>query len=326
LAREVSMLAVLVITALGLHLALDDWYRHTVHHDSLPERRSREYAELGRDVDTFVFGDSHALWGVDPPVLGAAYDIALPGQFPAKVHGLLNHLLSEEGSTVRRIVLQADPHTLWPHPEHWFLMRYYAPRMDFVALGRMRGEPLAYGVRGWLGRFAPYVGQRAMMLGYLGDGQPPELAWVRSRPLTRGAILTDGRWLDLPMGERARVARERAGIHFFYGDAIDEVAVAYFRRVLELARDRGIGVVVVEYPVSPAYLAAASKRVDLAEIDRRLDGLLADHPEVRRLDARGLFSGRVELFADPDHINRRGARELSLRIRAELDALGSDGA
>ena len=46
----------------------------------------------------------------------------------------------------------------------------------------------------------------------------------------------------------------------------------------------------------------------------------------QRLDARDLFFDRPEHFADPDHINRHGARELTQRIRSEFEALEASGA
>jgi len=322
LVRNLAMLLALLIGGLLVHRGLDDWYRYTVHGDSLPERRERERAELLGGIDTLVLGDSHALSGVEPPLLGAAYDLALPGQFPPLVHAVL----ASELDGIERVVLQADLHTLWPHPQRWFALRYYAPFTDFSTLGRQRGEPLSYAARGWLGRSAPYVGRRSTVLGYLAHGRPPELGWVRERPLERGAVLSDLRWIDLPADERARVAAERAELHFHAGDAIDAVAETYLVRALQLARARGVGVVVVQYPVSPAYLAAARARVDVDALDRRLAELLAAHPEVRRLDARDLFFDRPERFADPDHINRHGARELTQRIRSELEALEASGA
>ncbi len=320
------MLTALLLVGLLVHRILDDWYRTTVHRDSLPERKMRQYDLLQGELDTLIFGDSHALSGVEPDLLGAAFDLALPGQYPASVYALLAAKLAESDSRVERVVLQADLHTFWPHPQKFALLRYYAPVTDFLVLGWQRGEPLRYGVRGWLGRFAPYVGERTMMLGYLADGRPPELAWLRDRPLTRGGFLTDMRWLDLPTDERARMASERVEIHYQYGDAVDEVAESYFRRSLELARSLGIGVLVVQYPVSPAYMAAAVPWIDVSALDRRLGALLAAHPEGHRLDARDLFFGRTEFFADPDHINRGGARELTRRIRVELGALEAAGA
>lgn len=315
--RDLAMLVALLLAGLLVHGGLDDWYRHTVHRESLPERRERERAALGGAVDTLILGDSHALSGVEPPLLGAAYDLGLPGQFPPLVHAVL----AAEADGIERVILQVDLHTFWPHPQTWFALRYYAPFTDFAALGRQRGEPLHYAVRGWLGRVAPYVGRRSTVLGYVGRGQPPELGWVRDRPLVRGAVLSDLRWPRRSPAERAQMARERAELHFQHGRAIDGVAEAYFRRSLELARSRGIGVVVVQYPVTPAYLAAAREWIEVDALDRHLDALLADHPEVRRLNARNLFLGQADLFADPDHINRHGARELTLRIRSELDAL-----
>lgn len=320
------MLVALLLSGLIVHVAIDGWYRRVVHADSMPERKERQYAVLKGRVDTLVFGDSHALTGVEPELLGEAYDLALPGQYPPLVHGLLASKLGEPGTAVRRVVLQADLHTFWPRPQKWFLLRYYAPVTDYLALGVQRGEPLRYAVRGWLGRFAPYVGERAALLGYWAAGHPPELAWMRDRPLQRGALLSDARWSDLGLAERARISRERVEIHFGHGEAVDPVAETWFRHTLELTRSRGVGVLVVQYPVSPAYLAAAAEWMDVEAVDRWLDRLLEGHPGVRRLHARDLFRGRAELFADPDHVNREGARLLSRRIRVELDALAAAGA
>lgn len=319
------MLAALLSVGLFVHLGLDDWYRHTVHRESLPERKEHQYAELRGEVDTLIFGDSHALSGVDPDVLGAAFDFGLPTQFPPKVYGLLAAKIAEPDVQIERIVLQADLHTFWRHPETGFQLRYYAPVVDYLALGRQRGEALRFGVLGWVGRFAPYIGKRTLMLGYLARGFPPELAWLRNVPLVRGSIKSDNRWLDRSEEERIELAAERVVTHFHFGEEFDDVAASSFRRILDLARSRGIGVVVVQYPVSTEYLFAAGGRIDIATHDRKLRGLLTAYPEVRQLMARRLFAQNPEYFSDPDHINRQGARELSQHIRVELDALEASG-
>lgn len=85
----------------------------------------------------------------------------------------------------------------------------------------------------------------------------------------------------------------------------------YYRRIRESCRDAGARTIAVRFPVSEAYRAQISP-----EGAARVDALVLDLGFDRVLDYSGLVSDPA-LFANPDHLNRDGARVFLRQLERE---------
>ncbi|MGI9592123.1 MAG: hypothetical protein ACR2P8_12195 [Myxococcota bacterium] len=115
------------------------------------------------------------------------------------------------------------------------------------------------------------------------------------------------------------MVRDRILRHFPH-PVFDEVAGAYFRKTLELARDEGVSLIVVRFPETTEYFQASRDFIQRARVEERLATILADHPEVTVVDARLDYAAKPDLFMDPDHLSGRGARRFTRRLRAVVEA------
>jgi len=315
------LLAIAVVLGVGLaiHLLLVDFYLNRILVDGFAERTEEQFEAVRDTVDTLVLGHSHAKWGVAAAELGDAFNLALDGQTLPETYFVLKSELAEPGLDLKAIVLAADSVSFsdWQIKgigfRHW-----YAPRVDYLEIGWRRGQPIRYGVTGLLGRYAPYVGMRSDIYTYLETGGAPQLPYHMGQVMERGSFLAKGSFGKLSETERAEAARRRMGIHYPKAE-FDEVAGEYFRKTLELARDRGIFVVVVRFPLTKEYLQASRFFLDASRLNERVDEILADHPEVTLVDARLDYATRPKLFIDPDHLNGTGARRFTRRLRAVLE-------
>lgn len=308
----------LLIAGLLVHGALTAFYVDRVYQDGVAERTQEQLDAVRGTVRTLILGDSHAKWGVAAAGLEDAFNLALEGQTAAESYYLLESELEAASEPLRAVVLSADAQTFSDWQKGVFAQRHwYAPRVDYLEIGRRRGEPLRYAVNGWLGRYAPYVGQREGILRYLETGSAPQLTMHRQLAMERGSFLYPGSWTDVPEPTREELARQRADLHF-PSPGFDDVSGSYFRETLALASAAGLRVVVVRYPLSREYLEASRPFVETARVDARLAEILAEHREVLLLDARRDYADRPQLFIDPDHLNGRGARRFTRRVRRLL--------
>lgn len=321
--RMLMVLALVLGLGIPMHLALVDFYLNRVYAGGVAERTQAEYDELRATIRTLIVGHSHAKWGIAAAELDDAFNLALDGQTVPESYYLLRHELDDPAVDLEAVILPADSvsFSYWRRRGIGF-KHFYAPRVDYLAIGRARGELLRYGSAGFLGRYAPYAGMRSDILHYLETDTAPQLAAHVGHELVRGSYLARNSFANVPEAEREQAVRTRMLFHF-PRVGFDEVAGDYFRRTLELARDRGVTAVVVRFPLTKEYLLASRPWMEGARLNERVDAILADHPEAIVVDARFDFAERLGLFVDPDHLNGKGSLRLTRRLRRLLASLAS---
>jgi hypothetical protein len=321
--RTLVMAAALLAAGGAIHLALVAFHRDRVFGDGVSERTQAQYDAVRGGVHTLILGSSHAKWGIAADALEDAFNLSLGGQTAPESYYVLRSELADPTVDLHTVILPADSVTFSDWQSGVFGYRHwYAPRVDYAAIGRRRGRPLLYAANGFLGEWAPYAGQRRQILSYLNTGISPQLAAHIGLAMNRGSFSSSDSWAKEPAEKRRATADERARLHF-PEPGFDEVAGEYLRRTLELAREEGLRVLLVRFPLSMEYLLASRPFMESADVDAHLEEILADHPEVQVLDARLDYAGLPRLFVDPDHLNQRGARLLTRRVRRILD--GTDG-
>jgi hypothetical protein len=98
-----------------------------------------------------------------------------------------------------------------------------------------------------------------------------------------------------------------------------EVAGPCYARMLTMAGEAGLRVLLVRFRVSPEYLRASRPFRESTRVDERLAEILAGFPESALLDARLDFHDGPELFIDTDRMNQVGARRMARTVRRRLD-------
>lgn len=321
--NEVTKVGLLLCVGLVLNVVLADWYRERVMWNGIPETTTRQFDEARGGIDTLILGDSHAKRGLYPSVLGDAFNLSIPGQKYTQTYYVVRSQIEDGSVDLRIVILPADLHTfaLW-NTDNFAFVRYYAPIANYLEIGWHRGALWLYAVRGLQGRYAPYVGGRQNILSYLATGRPAVLQWLQDTPMVEGALVDARTIAKLPPDEIVERARQRARLHLGDAGPIAPIHEWYFSRTLELCAANDIEVVLVQYPVTRAYLDAVSERTDIEAFDRRIQALIEPYRNVRLVPSRNLYGKRLDLFIDPDHLNERGATSFSRRIkRRVLDPL-----
>jgi hypothetical protein len=281
-----------------------------------------EFADRGAqpEPEILVLGDSRAHAAVLPDELGAsARSLAAAGATPIEAHSLFNRYLAHHAPP-RLLVVSFTPIHLefdelfWERTARWKLI----PTSDALAVFR-RAEAFADPI---LGR--PDVRRLA-------------LRWLRLRanlPVDYAAELRAsklGTRRSRNLGVLAEL--ERASGQRFYGEADaasepnNEVGRTrfqpsplldfYLREILDVAAERGTSVVFAAMPMNRSSLDRLDPRYATGW-DRHLAHLAASRPEV--VWESKLWSLPDDHFGDGSHVNLRGARAVTRRLKGHLRA------
>ncbi len=277
-------------------------------------------------AEVLLFGDSQVKLGVQPRVMearlgGRVRSLAVSaGPSPAS-YFLLKRAL-EAGASPSAVVVSFHPHLLQEGPRHTIT---YWPELlnlrEAFELSRTARDPSLLAEIA-LGRLIPSIGGRHEVRDAIASaliGQPKGrtdamLASWRNWNANRGGFL---------MGNNPNYRGEVAPVFaslFPPSWKPDPASASYLRRFLRLARSRKIPVVWLIPPFVPE---AQSRRENLgldAGYTAFAKAVQREFPEVTVIDARHSGYQATE-FADPVHLNRRGAVAMTEEL-AEVVAQG----
>jgi hypothetical protein len=280
---------------------------------SRPGLIERQFSQCRGQITTLAIGDSHMATGFDPRFFSGSFNFALHGETYVYNYFKLKHIL-ENNPQIRIVLLPLDFHSFSSWRADKSLRDFYWVRYaNYLELGWLSREPLEYMSKYIRGRFFPYLGEFAVLLG---RPDRDEMTCRVPRPeMVQGFMLKTGTCTK----NRKKQALRRVRLHISGHKAFDEVVARYFGKILELCAARGKTLVLIKFPVSEPYYRLATRRVARAEVYRRADEMIRPYRNVRVLDFQKSFFDRDRvLFDDPDHLNEAGAEILTLEIRRLL--------
>ncbi|MEZ4235766.1 MAG: SGNH/GDSL hydrolase family protein [Myxococcota bacterium] len=294
--------------ALALHVALSLLFVATICRDHDVRRMDARWLLGPRPAQVMVAGDSHPRLAVEAPVLGAAINVAVPGEHYEKTTFRVPWLLDHGTRPVETVLLPFDAASFAAFKDDVFEPEAVWGRyVDWAELGARKHRRWDFAQRALKASLAPYVGEWPTVLQYLTASRhfrdPGEAQGVANLVHIEGGV---------------EVARR----HFQGADPWNDDMVWAFRRLLDDLRGRGIRVVLVRYPVSRAYFFEAQRLgVDVAKRDALLAEVGAPGV-VDHLDFERALFRTPDLFADGDHLNPAGKRQFSRILAERLRALG----
>lgn len=307
-ARALTFLGIL----LAVHSALSLVYARIVGPGHKASRSDQIFARGPEHIELLIAGDSHPRTALAPHHLGPrVVNAAVGGEHYVKTFYRLRTLVETTGKQVDTLLLPLDAGSFsgW-HAENFAPEYIWGRYVDFLEVGRIRGEPWPYLVRWTKGRLFPYAGELRT------------LNQIRTKRFGFGEDLPSGNLAQRTELERRGLARTQAKEHFHGVDIIDPGLKWAFHGLLDWAEGQGIRVVLVAFPVSRDYgywadFAGAREKVR-AEI---VAPLLAEGKH-DYIDTSELFWEHDELFSDPHHVNGVGRAIYSRQLQKRLVELG----
>ncbi len=304
---RLTIAAVLVCTA--VHIAFFEAFASIYLKPNDPIEFQKSYLQNhAGEVRILGLGDSHTQMGLNLPH-PAYFNYSICSDSIVIQYFKLKNLLPR-ASSLQVLLLQADCH------QFSRLMTTF----DYTPYADLTDEP----VDATLGPY-PSHGRKCWQLFSLRDRIAPALYWnlfhVLFYPpslLGEDVVLPNGtkspitRWTLLPPEERVRQAQEQANRVFYHGDMVLEPFTEYYRKILRMARDRGIRVVLIRYPLPLEYARLLND--ETGPFYRGVQ----DEFSVPLLDYTHLFDSRQDLFSDTNHLNIHGANALGRRVLGDL--------
>jgi hypothetical protein len=265
-----------------------------------------------RSVQLLVAGDSHPRTAIDPNELGdRVVNLAIGGEHYLKTWYRMRLLVEGSRRQVSALLLPFDAASFssW-HGDNFAPEWVWGRYVDFLEVGRVRGDLWRYAGRELKAELFPYAGELRT------------LNQLRTRRFGFGEELPGGDFSALSLADRRASALVMAADHLKDQELVDPGLRWAFEQLLTWARERDTRVVLVSFPVTRHYW----QWIERSGADRRvaeevLPQVQAD-PRVIWLDYHDLYFDRDELFADPHHLNPRGRVRFTARLREDLVARG----
>lgn len=305
------------LLALGLvHAALSAgfWWGVARHHKAI--RSDAVVAAAPEHVSVWITGDSHPRTAIAPRMLAPdVVNAAVGAQHMVKSYYRTRALVERYDKSVDVLIVPLDAVSL----SSWNVEQYapevvWGSYVDFLELGRVRGQRWRYAGRWLEAHVVPYMGELRT------------LEQLRTGRYGFGGGSPNGDFSRFPPATRQRLAASDAAAHQAGDHLVDPTQVWALQQLVAWAEARGIQIVFVRFPVTGAY--AAHLGAARAAIDEEIVGRIVDPTRHVLLDHESLFSGRDGLFSDPHHLNLHGRALYTRVLRRELVTRGliADGA
>ena len=292
---------------------LSSWiFKKVIMGQSVANVTHSQWLKSNRTQDYLILGDSHAKSAFDPTVLGNAFNFAMPMENYLHTFYKLKYILSQ-GADIDCVILNTDPHSFTSRrSDRTPLSDYYVQFVDYLEIGRRKSQYLRYLKTYISATFFPYVGKTAEVI---------EFTTKKRSSIQKGFKIRTTLFTNLDAKMRRKQARIRASHHIRNTEVWDKYQVLYFRKIIDLCLENGIGIVLVQTPLSKEYLTALQKITDPREVPEKVRGLIKENPKIIFCDFRDAFLNHPELFSNSDHLNFRGARKLTIMLKMHLDRL-----
>lgn len=283
--------------------------------------KARAYHELvaeathRQNVRILFAGDSHVAHPLNsylndnPNATG--YSVAFGGDSAREMFAKVRRVL-ESSKNIDTIALSVDPHMFGSgrieSSNRSFSDRYFLADHDSSGLRQ-----------GWLSAVLDQVPLfNNDFVQYLRKAIPASFSRKHSAaPRGDAAVSAEGAdttWQSLSDEERAEEAR-KTGAMDHKGVGQEKQPFYWYGRLLDLARERGLTVIGVRFPVHSQYSAQVSSE-DVVKIDAFLRG----KGVTKIVDLRDALSDPA-YFDDPDHLNQRGAAKVLTLLAPQVDHL-----
>ncbi|MEA3364054.1 MAG: hypothetical protein U9Q79_00310 [Candidatus Hydrogenedentes bacterium] len=302
-----------LVGLIAIHAALRQAYYAFITPQDSYLRRQEAFSAHQELYDVALFGDSYALAGVVPELLGNAANLSQLGEGYIVRYYKLRYNLRKSPGKIKTIILPLDLHSFSPAWGEDFVRvgsSRYVNFADYIQHTGLTEKALKSFAHYYLFPYADCTQEIYQVL-------PASQKAKRQKDIARLVrSLAD-------TGATEKQIQQMMTIH--YGEErewLSQKSLLYFNRIKSLCQEHDIRVVFVRFPVSRRHFEAASKIVPVDEFDSFTQELVDDWPGAVLLDYRELYFGRDDLFSDLNHLNANGAAFFSQQLREDLVRLG----
>ncbi len=312
--KMVLFLVVLVILILIVQIS----YNRFVLENTQVYRKELEYQKYfnssqNKNLEFAFFGSSHTRNAVNPSYINNSFNFGSSSENYVKTYYKLKRVLAD-GICIDTAVFELDLQTfstVMTDKTNLFNELYiYSKFTPYKDIAEITNSSI----------FSIYIKSK---FPFLGNGEDILIRILNPKKteIYKGWTNDSSDFSKLNMESEAEGAYK---VHFQGQERISPIAMEYFLKTIELAKENGINIVFVKYPMSFEYdKIITSKGVDkknyYEEVFENVNKTLGKNYEV--LDYYSLFFDNSSYFANSNHLNFIGAKKFSATIYGDLNKM-----
>jgi hypothetical protein len=301
-----------IILLLLANTALDWFYKNKVMAEMINSRKDREFYRLQEDFKYLLLGDSHFQNGVNPMILGNAYNFSSANENIIQSYYKLKYIIEKSDKELDYILLPLDLSTFNSiRSDRFKYHAYWIKYINYYELARHKKDKSLF-FTGLFARYMSYAGNYETFYRYFfseGKGRSQLILGYRPK---HGDFKSKKARKDITQLHEELYQSK----HW-----LDDDLISYFKRIMDLCENNSLKLVLVKMPVSKQHHEKISKVVDMENYHQKINQILADKKDVYVLDYQTLFFEHDNYFNNPDHLNARGADKFSAQLKTDLEKL-----
>jgi hypothetical protein len=293
-------------------------YTNVILSNSVIFRTERQFESVKQDVRILGIGDSHIKYGLHAEYLETSFVIANAAENYIQTYYKLNSYFDDGSLDLALIIMPIDLHSFSSYGKERFEnLEFWKKFLNYQELAiQNRDLPRFFNL--WLRGEFVFIG---------GIVETLELIQVNSNEKSVSELVSGYQPKDGDFGEfgkKGELAALRVDYHLRGSNALDPELLDYFFRILALARENNVQVVLVRFPVTAEYYSSAMALPSISDHYENLDLMLAQNGfgSLPILNYHDIFWGQSNLFADSDHLNEQGAILFTQIVKGDLDEFG----
>ena len=325
--ESISFLVILMIILTILNIG----YIAIVLKNTTLERVEMQLNDRKDDIRIMFLGDSHPLTSINPRFINNSFNFASGGENLFLNYFKFKKILEDDEFKIDVVVIQTDLHTFlfrddveWAtfdsYPNYW---RKYVSIIDIYHLRQKFS--LNDAIMWEINSLIPFIGQDEQFIDFLGMSEEDRIKGFDARELIDGMQVRKDKFEWANESKRYKKANRTAIDHFIdFGkiSTISDSKIDYFQKILDLAEEQGLQVVLIKYPITEEYYNLSKKYIDNELYYDRIFSITREYCNVYLLDYQKEYFGQYSLFHDEDHLNIWGSEIFSKQINEEFKKLG----
>lgn len=280
--------------------------------NTVPVKVERELKTYDPNAHWAFVGDSHVFTSIDSRIIPEAFAYAHINETYVQTYYTLRKLLQERPD-ITIVFLQYDFHNLVEKHRDWDAIYFWRNIIDPVELDLTTGTLPYYSfLYGFAGRIAPYINSLTIL--------------IKSHIKSTRKIIANGFVPRLGLSDiKQSDIDARMDTIYHAHDKIIQInpnSIKYLTKILDLLTNHNVKIVLLRYPMHPAFYKQVTEFMDVSYSDTVLENLQKNYDFVF-LDYRTLLFDqpcqglRCPYFKDSDHLNLEGAMVFSQRLKSD---------
>ncbi len=297
-----------ILTSL-LFFSINMCYENFVLKKTLLAKTDAQFIDANKEgINILFLGASHTKRGINPLLIPNSFNYASADENYAETYYKLKTLIEKKQLKPQIIILPLELNSFTSKRIERFNNGWYWKKyIDFQEFAKFNPK------------FSILEAEITSTFPVLGNGLDFLSIIIKGKSeMVKGHKRTYRDFSQISNKEQEAIVK--ANSHFKNTKLIDERLVFYLKRILDLAKENNIKVLVIKFPITEEYYKASLRYIqDIEKFNDITEGIVNDRKDVILVDYQRLYWGNYSLFHNSDHLNAKGAEEFTQVIKKDIE-------